>query len=323
MENETANPNEQKQALNIVGKIFLCLISLIFWRVLIPILFFWYIWKKSHLDNKKKVLYCSFFSLLFVLILYWYRAPRIISLEPEDGFSIQAQEIVIKGSVNPKYSIVTINDSLVDVDNGIFSSNVKIPDENNIFIIKIENGGDTITKQIVIKRIFTEKEIAIKKAEQIAWDNSRAGIICKKYSELSKDACKGIEVLGEAFCKERQGDYKYGIFLCSGCVNLNDFIESETVHNARGPAKQDDCEAVAKWCLDNYENDKCLAIAQHKFWIGMSRAQLLLSLGVPQDTNDTVGSWGIHTQWVYGDFGPYIYLQGKNEGDLKVTSYQK
>ena len=57
----------------------------------------------------------------------------------------------------------------------------------------------------------------------------------------------------------------------------------------------------------------------------MTAYQLLLSLGSPRDKNDTTTSYGIHSQYVYGDFGPYVYLEGKNDDDLdlmKVTSWQ-
>ena len=54
----------------------------------------------------------------------------------------------------------------------------------------------------------------------------------------------------------------------------------------------------------------------------MSQFQLELAMGNPRDKNNTTGTWGIHSQWVYGDFGPYIYLEGEDKDSMKVTSWQ-
>lgn len=53
-----------------------------------------------------------------------------------------------------------------------------------------------------------------------------------------------------------------------------------------------------------------------KVAIGMSREQVLLSWGPPQKNNKSVGSYGTHEQWVYGN-GQYLYFEN---GTLK--SYQ-
>ncbi len=53
------------------------------------------------------------------------------------------------------------------------------------------------------------------------------------------------------------------------------------------------------------------------YWIGMSRNALIDSLGEPDSINKSVGKWGIHQQFVYGD---YLYIYVENE---IVTSYQK
>lgn len=57
-------------------------------------------------------------------------------------------------------------------------------------------------------------------------------------------------------------------------------------------------------------------LKQGYYWIGMTEKMALISLGKPNDINSTVGSWGVHEQWVYGD-GFYCYFEN---GILK--SYQ-
>ena len=56
-------------------------------------------------------------------------------------------------------------------------------------------------------------------------------------------------------------------------------------------------------------------IMAKKIWIGMTSAMALESWGKPTDINRSVGSWGIHEQWVYGD--TYLYFE-----DGVLTSWQ-
>lgn len=51
------------------------------------------------------------------------------------------------------------------------------------------------------------------------------------------------------------------------------------------------------------------------YWIGMNREMATISLGSPKDINRTVGSWGVHEQWVYDS--KYLYFENG-----KLTSYQ-
>ncbi|MNF94551.1 hypothetical protein D3C84_772640 [compost metagenome] len=50
-------------------------------------------------------------------------------------------------------------------------------------------------------------------------------------------------------------------------------------------------------------------------WIGMTDDMLIIALGNPDDINRTVGSWGVHEQWVYN--GEYYYFENG-----KMVSYQ-
>ena len=48
-------------------------------------------------------------------------------------------------------------------------------------------------------------------------------------------------------------------------------------------------------------------ILKGKAVIGMKREQVKLALGNPRDINRTVGSWGVHEQWVYAN--SYLYFE--------------
>lgn len=51
------------------------------------------------------------------------------------------------------------------------------------------------------------------------------------------------------------------------------------------------------------------------YWIGMTDKMARISLGEPRSINRTVGSWGVHEQWVY--YSIYLYFE-----DGILTSYQ-
>lgn len=57
-----------------------------------------------------------------------------------------------------------------------------------------------------------------------------------------------------------------------------------------------------------YGSDKASKILVGKIWIGMTKEMLIDSRGYPSDINRSVGSYGVHEQWVYED-SVYIYLE--------------
>ncbi len=58
---------------------------------------------------------------------------------------------------------------------------------------------------------------------------------------------------------------------------------------------------------DKYADEIATKIIDRKFWIGMTSEMAKESLGISQDINKTVGSWGVHEQWVYGN--TYLYFE--------------
>lgn len=61
--------------------------------------------------------------------------------------------------------------------------------------------------------------------------------------------------------------------------------------------------------------DKCITIASGKVSMGMTTDMVVEAWGRPEDINRTVGSWGVHEQWVYSN--NYLYF----EDDI-LTSWQ-
>ena len=64
-----------------------------------------------------------------------------------------------------------------------------------------------------------------------------------------------------------------------------------------------------------WDKDIISLIKAQRIIIGMTKEQILLSWGKPDKINRTVGSWGVHEQWIYGD--KYLYLEND-----KLTSFQ-
>jgi hypothetical protein len=63
-------------------------------------------------------------------------------------------------------------------------------------------------------------------------------------------------------------------------------------------------------------------VLEGKIHIGMEAIAVVASWGRPNDINRSVGSWGIHEQWVYGGYpssskATYVYFE-----DARVTSWQ-
>lgn len=50
-------------------------------------------------------------------------------------------------------------------------------------------------------------------------------------------------------------------------------------------------------------------VLKERIRIGINQCTLYASWGYPQDVNRTVGAWGTHSQLVYGQHGPYVYLE--------------
>ena len=75
----------------------------------------------------------------------------------------------------------------------------------------------------------------------------------------------------------------------------------------------------AKQLYEKYgwNKEECINIAKGYIFMGMTKEQLIMAWGKPKDINRTVTRYSIDEQWVYGDFGPYVYLE-----DGVVTSWQ-
>jgi len=59
----------------------------------------------------------------------------------------------------------------------------------------------------------------------------------------------------------------------------------------------------------DWSKEICLKIANREIWAGMTRVQLLSSWGQPRSIDKDFTYNRNSEQWIYGTFGPYVYLE--------------
>ncbi len=131
--------------------------------------------------------------------------------------------------------------------------------------------------------------------------------------------------LADSFCKNRSDGKAYFDLSPVAKSFAGEKDDTKLIYNTTKKPLASDCRKVADGCLGIWPKQECEDVANKKIWIGMSELQLNLSWGNPNDKNNTTGTWGIHTQWVYGNpiYGAnYVYLEGKDSDSMKVTSWQ-
>jgi len=127
--------------------------------------------------------------------------------------------------------------------------------------------------------------------------------------------------LANGFCKNRSdGKPYYDLQWIADSISGKD-IGDHSNYVTKQPLPEN-CRVVAEFCLKQWSKEDCQNIANKNIWIGMTSLQLVYSWGMPKNINDTTTAFGIHSQWVYGTFKLYVYLEGKDKNNLKVTSWQ-
>lgn len=71
--------------------------------------------------------------------------------------------------------------------------------------------------------------------------------------------------------------------------------------------KQAEKERLKK-LINKYGKIKGQKVFDGYIWLGMTKKMVKESWGIPNDINKTVGSWGVHEQWVYSN-NKYIYIE--------------
>lgn len=164
---------EMKKFFKVVGIVTLVIIGITVWYISIPVLTIWYLYKKDkRFSPKTKLIFSIIVSIIFLSLgsvsLYSKRTPSLVVASPDNGIFIQEERILVKGSVSPKKSTISINGIPVEVDGrGQFSYDFRLKNENNSLTIEAVNNGKKDTKTLSVKRTFTQEELAtIKKQKE-------------------------------------------------------------------------------------------------------------------------------------------------------------
>lgn len=219
-----------------------------------------------------------------------------------------------------------------------------ISQENDIS--KFENQKAEILQQISILndsiRKIDLKINAIKSKEfQSMISDSILSATVRKGAKLKKSPEPFGEVIATLLEDKKVVilDYSSGYFgVCTDSIcgymsdlwinkndNINEFIRVKELEKSELEQLENDQKLKAQkaeWAeleekyAKKYGASTYNKLKQGYYWIGMTKEMATISLGRPNDLNKTVGSWGVHEQWVYDDL--YIYFEN---GIL--TSYQK
>jgi len=269
--------------------IIIALISIWWWCLTVPLIVIWYVWKKTKLDKKKKWIIIGLAVLFLVttlgIKLYIGRTPTILITEPEDNFSIQAENIIIKGIVTPKKSKVTISDNIIPIEDGFFVYNAKLVKENNSFVFIATNNGNKNETSIIINRIFTDEEIAEREVKR------QAVIEAERKAKEEKEIKRQATIEAKKKAKEKK--------------------ETEELAEQRAWEQS----KAGQICTANPEWTKleCERIANNKIWIGMTIDMLKYKRGLPDSANPSDYGFGVSWQWCWWDHTPSCFY-GDNDG---------
>jgi len=68
---------------------------------------------------------------------------------PQDGTTVSASPVIVSGTVN-KTAAVKINDMVVPIKGGKFSTSVILTEGNNVINVVATSGGETVNKTVTI-----------------------------------------------------------------------------------------------------------------------------------------------------------------------------
>lgn len=203
---------------------------------------------------------------------------------------------------NIQFQILILNDSILKID---FQINA----------IKFQNISKSISDSTITA--FVKKGAKLKKSPDV---------LAELVTTLTED--KKVIIL------DYQNEF-FGVCADSICGYMNqlwinktpeirEFVqlkeneqkELDRINSERKIKKEESENAdLEKKYIKKYGNETYKKLKNKYVWIGMTQEMATISLGSPDSVNRSVGSWGVHEQWVY----KRIYLYFENG---KLSSYQ-
>ena len=216
----------------------------------------------------------------------------------------------------------------------VLSQNIEISILENL---KKELSAEIIVLNDSIKKIELQINAIKSKEIQQMISDSTLRAIARKNARLKNKDYEQISALIED--KEiiilDYGDDYFSVCIDSICgimhevwINKNDkirkFIKAKDdeqkalkklVREQKYKKEEDELAALENKYKKKYGEKFYNKLKEGKFWIGMTKEMAIIALDYPDDINRTVGSWGVHEQWVY--YKLYLYFENG-----KLTSYQ-
>ena len=97
------------------------------------------------------LLVISLFALPIAACKPWESAMTLIMTvdTPQDGTTVSASQIIVNGTVN-KTATVKINDMVVPIKGGKFSTSCLLTEGNNVINVVGTSGKETLSKKVTI-----------------------------------------------------------------------------------------------------------------------------------------------------------------------------
>jgi hypothetical protein len=270
----------------------------------------------------------GYISILLVLILFlgfYDSSGQAISL-----IELQEKEILIKSQINILNDSIKVIDSLmksvrpIDTETNLLDLGVKAklskgarilytPNPLSKEVERLPEGSEVILldylKEIGYFKIYTGSSIGFTNRMWIEGGTAIDDFINFKNEE--KIECERIENV----YRIQKGDI---IDEISRLENDLRRLEVDRKNLKREEIQKEiDAENIRleKFYIRKYGLSTYNKLKSGHYWIGMTKEMATISLGKPNRINRSVGSWGVHEQWVYDS----VYLYFENE---KLTSYQ-
>jgi len=222
------------------------------------------------------------------------------------------------------FIFISLNQSFAQKSEISKLENQKIEIQNNIDILK-----DSLVN--INNKIEKLKSIEFNK---VVTDTAVANVKIRKGASLFEKPTPFSDLIIK-FNKEMQVsvfDFENDYFkVCAGSycgyvnsswvesnLKIDRFVRIKKLENENEYLEKKKTELSAReyQYLKKYGKNTYTKLKKGLYWVGMTKEMAKISLGNPKDINKTVGSWGVHEQWVYDN----IYLYFENG---KLASYQK
>ncbi|MGR3303315.1 MAG: hypothetical protein ACUZ8I_12540 [Candidatus Scalindua sp.] len=160
-------------------------------------------------------------------------------------------------------------------------------------------------------------------------------VITEKYPESQELIMKLVEIEelrkpGTYTTVEKPQEADIYVFAKMLVVHIDHYYDNAISYLKQELEKQPDNEKIKKW-IKEFEKEKAFwetakeeyprhykAMEERKLMRGMPEKMVRFMLKEPDKINRSVGSWGVHEQWIFEEHNMYLYLE-----DGFLTSWQK